>query len=156
DEKRGPSVRMAACVALLASCLALTGCSLLGKKQQGGTAASRQPAGQPPPAARPATADNSAVPAGGEGLLARPVIDPVLHRKPPPVTIQVLLAQDGKAAPVVVHEKVEADANGYFTILNLQPGKQYQLVARAKEGDRKLVGVTWATPPDPRVHVKLK
>jgi len=50
---------------------------------------------------------------------------------------------------------VEVNNQGYFTIEGLQPGRHYQLVARAHDGDRLMAGRTWATPPNPKVLIKI-
>src|SRR5262249_10432519 len=98
-----------------------------------------------------------APPQGVNGIIAGQVIDS-FNRKPPPTVIQVvsLDAKDPSAAPITVKlDPVNADANGYFTIQNLQAGPQYQLIARAEDGTHKLAGVTWATPPNPRVTIRI-
>ncbi|HMF12084.1 MAG TPA: TlpA disulfide reductase family protein, partial [Gemmataceae bacterium] len=102
--------------------------------------------------------DRSAPPGPVSGVLAGQIIDN-FNRKPPPTTIQIVSVQDGKetgAAPITVkHDPVSADVNGYFTIQNLQPGRQYQLIARAEDGTKKFAGVTWATPPNPRITIRI-
>ncbi len=148
---------MAACVAMLALSLAMAGCKMFGKKPAGGSS-------NPAPTAsagadnRGRTDDRAAVPVGVNGLLAGQIIDG-LNRKPPPTTIQVVATQDGKetgGAPITVKlDPVTADNQGYFTIQNLQAGRTYQLIARAEDGSRKLAGVTWATPPNPRVTIRM-
>lgn len=148
-------MRVAACVGLLAMCLAMTGCKMFGKKSNASTS-NPAPAGQYTPAER-AIADRTAPPQGVNGLIAGQVIDS-FNRKPPPTVIQIvsLDAKDPNAAPITVKlDPVNADANGYFTIQNLQPGRQYQLIARAEDGTKKLAGVTWATPPNPRVTIRI-
>lgn len=156
-------MRVRACVCLLAVCLVLTGCSLFGKRQSNGSSGlfgRKAPAAGPQPSERP-----SAVPAGGgqsalppstDGLVAGQVLDK-FNRKVPPVTIQVIAAQEGKdaGAPVVVNPRVDTDANGYFTILNLQPGKRYKLIARSKGGEPKMAGIVETTPPNPRLIIKV-
>jgi thiol-disulfide isomerase/thioredoxin len=148
---------MAACMAMLALSLAMAGCKMFGKKPAGG---SSNPAPNASAAAdnRGRLDDRAAVPVGVNGLLAGQIIDG-LNRKPPPTTIQVVATQDGKetgGAPITVKlDPVTADNQGYFTIQNLQPGRTYQLIARAEDGSRKLAGVTWATPPNPRVTIRM-
>jgi thiol-disulfide isomerase/thioredoxin len=51
--------------------------------------------------------------------------------------------------------EVAADNEGYFTIQGLQTGKQYQLLARTLDGDRKLAGTVFATPPYPRLVIRI-
>jgi thiol-disulfide isomerase/thioredoxin len=139
----------------MAMCLAATGCKMFGKKSNASTS-NPAPAGQYTPAER-AVADRTAPPQGVNGIIAGQVIDS-FNRKPPPTVIQVvsLDAKDPNAAPITVKlDPVNADTNGYFTIQNLQPGRQYQLIARAEDGTKKLAGVTWATPPNPRVTIRI-
>ena len=144
----GLAVRLAACVLLMAVSLMLAGCKMFGKKSN-----------STPSAGSGATAaDRTPAPPGVNGLLAGQVIN-TSNRKPPPTTIQVVSVQDSKetgGAPVTVKlDPVTADANGYFTIQNLQPGRQYQLIARSEDGGKKLAGVTWATPPNPRITIRI-
>jgi thiol-disulfide isomerase/thioredoxin len=128
---------------------------MFGKKSNTSTP-NPAPAGQTAPNDR-AVADRTAPPVGVNGILAGQVIDS-FNRKPPPTVIQIvsLDAKDAGAAPITVKlDPVNADQNGYFTIQNLQPGRQYQLIARAADGTKKLAGVTWATPPNPRVTIRI-
>src|SRR5439155_5520517 len=115
------------------------------------------PSSGSPTAERNATDDRTAPPPGVNGILAGQIIDS-FNRRPPPTTIQVVSMQDGRetgAAPITVKlDPVTADSNGYFTIQNLQAGRQYQLIARAEDGGRKFAGVTGATPPNPRISIR--
>jgi thiol-disulfide isomerase/thioredoxin len=149
---------MAACVLLTALSLTTAGCKMFGKKSNstpdsatGGTAGAGS-------VNRSGSQDRTAAPVGVNGLLAGQVIN-LSSRKPPLTTIQVISVQDGKetgGAPVTVKmDPVTADADGYFTIQNLQPGRQYQLIARSEDGGKKLAGVTWAVPPNPRITIRI-
>ena len=148
-------MRLAAYILLMALTLTLAGCKMFGKKSNSTPNAGSGATGGGDPSAG---ADRTAAPAGVNGLLAGQVIN-TSNRKPPPTTIQVVSVQNGKetgGAPVTVKlEPVTADANGYFTIQNLQPGRQYQLIARCEDGGKKLAGVTWATPPNPRITIRI-
>jgi thiol-disulfide isomerase/thioredoxin len=102
-------------------------------------------AGTDPRAAVPVSASS--------GILAGQVLDS-FNRKPPPTYIQVALIREGgepSSAPI----DVAADPQGYFTIQGLEPGKHYQLWARAQDGERKLAGTSYATPPNPRVIIQM-
>jgi thiol-disulfide isomerase/thioredoxin len=141
-------------ICLLIVCAGSTGCSLFGKKSP---AKPEAPAQQQSPAPNwPATSQNStpmtAVPAAVNGLIAGRVIDS-FDRKPPPTFVRVVSATDqaGSREPV----EVACDGDGYFTIHNLQPGQHYELIARTREGEAKLAGRTWATPPNPRVLIYI-
>jgi thiol-disulfide isomerase/thioredoxin len=139
---------------MLALCLGLAGCQLFNKKSSSSTNTAPPPAGQPTPADR-AAADTP--PAGLGGILAGQIIDG-FGTKPPPTYIQVVATQPAKepgAAPIVEKFEIVTDANGYYTIQNLQPGRRYQLIARAKDGGRKLAGMAWFIPPNPRAHIKI-
>lgn len=157
-------MRVLSSVCLLAVSLALAGCSSLGKKPapanpppKAPSADLRLPEGDgngvagnnpPPPDSRTAVPVSS-----GSGLLAGQVIDG-MNRRPSQTYIQVLPARepnDPPAAPI----EVAADNQGYFTIQGLKPGRHYQLIARAKDGERLLAGSTWATPPNPRVVIRI-
>ena len=86
------------------------------------------------------------------GVLAGQVMDRN-NRRPAGVIIQVVDLQkntpDGKF-------DITADSQGYFTINNLQPGRNYQLVARVKDGEKFYSGTILATPPNPRVSIFVK
>lgn len=149
-------MRLVASVAFLAACLGLAGCATFGKK--GSTA----PASQPPvgrgvatPADRVgAQPPDRAAPNGTlNGVLAGQVLDSY-NRAPPSVYIQVAEARDS-AAPAGAPIEVAADSQGYFTIQGLQPGKHYQLTARSRNGDQLLAGSSWATPPDPKILIRV-
>lgn len=76
------------------------------------------------------------------------------NRHPAAATVQVVEATDGAGktgAPI----EVPADPQGFFTIQGLQTGKRYQVTARARDGGRVLTGSITATPPDPRVLVRV-
>jgi thiol-disulfide isomerase/thioredoxin len=60
---------------------------------------------------------------------------------------------DAKAAPI--EQEVAVDAQGYFTIQNLEAGRNYQLLARAPDGDHLVAGVAWGRPPNPRVLIYM-
>jgi thiol-disulfide isomerase/thioredoxin len=86
-------------------------------------------------------------------MLAGQVIDSLNHR-PPPTYIQVAQVRDS-GEPAAAPIDVAADSQGYFTIQGLEPGKHYQLLARAQDGERRLAGITWATPPNPRLVIRM-
>jgi thiol-disulfide isomerase/thioredoxin len=89
---------------------------------------------------------------GAGGILAGQVVDSY-NRKPPPTLIQVVCLDDKQPAGAPID--VAADSMGYFTIQGLQTGKTYQLIARAKEGDRVLAGSTQARPPNPKLLIRV-
>jgi hypothetical protein len=98
------------------------------------------------------SATSSAPTGKPSGVLAGQVMDRN-NRRPAGVIIQVVDLQkntpDGKF-------DITADSQGYFTINNLQPGRNYQLVARVKDGDKFYSGTILATPPNPRVSIFVK
>jgi thiol-disulfide isomerase/thioredoxin len=150
-------VRVVACTVLLALCLGVTGCRLFGKKSP--TAANPADHTAPPaadivpPQPSPANTAGAGAPAGVDGLLAGRVLDSY-GSKPPLTSIRVVALDEGKdgaAAPI----EYRTDDQGYFTIFALQPGKHYKLVARAKDGDRLLAGISYVTPPDPKVLIRI-
>jgi thiol-disulfide isomerase/thioredoxin len=151
-------VRFAWCLGLLGLCLGLSGCSLFGKKPAATPTVPGQPlpastAGPVTPLAATQPPERSINTAGLSGILAGQVIDSY-NRTPPPTFIQVSVpSEPGLGSPPPL--EVAADAQGYFTIQGLQPGRHYQLIARAKTGDRILAGTTWATPPDPRLVIRV-
>lgn len=152
-------MRVAPCVALMAGCLALAGCSAFGKKSPTAAAPPARPsadaaaATDPPRVPFPTADAKTAVPvAANTGILAGQVVDSYNRRPPTQTYIQVAASNEPSAAPL----DVATDANGYFTIQGLQPGRAYQLLARSQDSDgHRLAGTTWTTPPNPRVVIKI-
>jgi thiol-disulfide isomerase/thioredoxin len=147
-----------ACVGVVALCLGLVGCSAFSKRGQGTSGPTGRSGGGPPPAdvadrAPPVSPVQRTSGPGPNGILAGQVLDSY-NRRPPPTYIQVISSQDARD-PKMARIEVAADGQGYFTIQGLQPGQHYQLIARAKDGDRVLAGSTWATPPDPKVLIRI-
>jgi thiol-disulfide isomerase/thioredoxin len=138
---------------MVACCLGLAGCSLFGKK------ASTKPANPPPdvagsawpPRAEDTPTPTRTTPTPGSGILAGRVLDSY-DRKPPATFIQVV-ASDEPGAKSAAPIEVATDAQGYFTIYDLKPGRSYELIARTRDGSPKLAGRTWAKPPNPRVLI---
>ncbi len=153
-------MRVVAWVGFVACCLLASGCSLFGKRSP----AAANPAGQArndrgiaAPAERaavtPAVPDRTAPPPGLGGLLAGQVIDS-FNRHPSAAFIQV--AELGSGAPTgAAPIDVAADSQGYFTIQGLKPGRHYQLTARAREGGHVLAGTSFATPPNPKLLIRI-
>jgi thiol-disulfide isomerase/thioredoxin len=150
-------VRIVVCVTGLAVCLALAGCTTFGKKAGSSNPPNRSAAdrglvtpndrlGALPP-------DKPGATAGLNGILAGQILDSY-NQRPPSTFIQVVEARE-PGAPAGAPIEVAADSQGYFTIQGLQPGKHYQLTARARDGDRVLAGSSWATPPDPKVFIRI-
>src|SRR5262249_53368854 len=97
---------------------------------------------------------NPVVPtSAASGILAGQVIDS-FSRPPGEAYILVSFPKEGAAKDKKPIE-VQTNAQGYFTIAGLQPGKHYQLIARCRDGKRMLAGTTFATPPNPRVVIKI-
>jgi len=144
---------------LLTLCLALAGCTSSGKKAPVAATPGANPAPDPPRAQAefpiPPLRDREdprpvLAPASSSGLLAGQIIDN-FNRRLPPVYIRVRESGTAPGAPI----EVAADRDGYFTIQGLQVGKTYQLTATARDGDRLLAGSTWATPPNPRLVIRV-
>lgn len=150
-------MRIAPLLVFGAVCLGFIGCTTSGRKQA-------TPAAGPVPAAStdirsvppqpiqplPPLSNNPVAPASMSGLLAGQVIDDT-NAHPPAIYVQVLEPGVRTGAPI----EVATDAQGYFTIQGLQLGHTYQLVARARLGDRVLAGSVMAMPPNPRVLIRL-
>jgi thiol-disulfide isomerase/thioredoxin len=150
-------VRVSACVALLACCLSLTGCSLFGKRPSSGpNAAAGGGGGSSLPSldrnpGTPTALDRTNPPSQFGGILAGQVVD-AYGTKHSSASIQVVDSREQGAAPI----EVAADPNGYFTIQGLNPGRSYQLVARVREADKLVAaGTTYATPPNPRLVIRV-
>jgi thiol-disulfide isomerase/thioredoxin len=141
-------------------CLVLAGCSTLGKKASTpATPTSQRSADRtlaaPADRAGSLTPVNAtANPSGLGGLLAGQVITSY-NRNPPGTTYIQVTEPPDPGKPTGAPVEVVADAQGYFTIQGLQPGRHYQLTARVRNGDQLLAGTTWATPPDPKVLIRI-
>lgn len=147
-------MRVKLCVLATLISLGLAGCNTFGKKPHGADTQARavNQRRQPQPEREPPPPDPSAPPQGVNGILAGMILD-YNNQRPPATYIQVVEAREAGApgAPI----DIAADSQGYFTVQGLQPGRHYQLIARARDGARPLVGSTWATPPDPKVFIRL-
>jgi thiol-disulfide isomerase/thioredoxin len=148
----GQVVRVVPYVGLMALCL--VGCSTFGKKSNppprapADTPFAPKPSGgvvMPPP-------DPLTAAPGNSGILAGQIIDSY-NRQPAVTYIQVTAATE-KGEPAGAPIEVRAD-RGFFTIPGLQAGRHYQLTARAQDGSRILAGTTWATPPNPKVLIRI-
>lgn len=84
------------------------------------------------------------------GVLAGRVIDSFNQQRPGAI-IQVQAVEEQDAEPM----EVAANAEGYFTIQGLEPGRRYRLAARARKGDAVLGGTTIATPPNVVLVIKV-
>jgi thiol-disulfide isomerase/thioredoxin len=147
-------VRVVGWLAFLALCLGLVGCNSPGKTtalpkaardDRPGAAAPRDPALALPPAA-PATAGDAS------GIVAGRVLDNFSNT--PYSDIWVVPPADGQGAPVARH--AETDRQGYFTVMNLQPGLSYRLIAQTKEGDYRQAGEVTVRAPNARVIIQVR
>jgi thiol-disulfide isomerase/thioredoxin len=90
------------------------------------------------------------------GVLAGQVITSFDGRPPPRTYVQVRpTSGKGAAEPTGAPIDHEIDSNGYFTIVGLEPGRQYQLIARGHDGQKLLAGMAWATPPNSRMVIPI-
>lgn len=92
---------------------------------------------------------SSATNPSGNSILAGQVMDN-FNRRPTGAMIQVVEVQ---ADPSQQKVEVAADSQGYFNIPGLKPGKNYQLVARVRDGERFYTGTALVVPPNPRVSI---
>ncbi len=88
--------------------------------------------------------------AESRGLLSGFVEDPE-GRKAGKVYVQVQPTEGGTGEPVGVLTLPD----GSFLLNNLKPGASYTLTARAKDGDRSLVGRVITRAPNPRIRIPL-
>jgi thiol-disulfide isomerase/thioredoxin len=154
------AVRATASVCLLAACIGLAGCKSFGfKSKDRGNAPSQQPAdlnGQSAAAPPARGSTDRRTTSDLNGVLAGRVLDSYENR-PPPTFIKVVLASNNKenrAAPIEMPD-VKVDDQGYFTIYGLQQGQHYELIARTRDGERKLAGRGMAIPPNTRVLIHM-
>jgi hypothetical protein len=140
---------------IVAACGLQAGCSSFGRKPAGPNLPPPPGRGAYPPPVDPigVTAPgrpSDTVPTGG--ILAGQIVDS-FDRRPPATFIQVVELQGKKAAGAPI--EVAADSQGYFTIQGLQPGRHYQLTARAKTGTQVLAGTVLAIPPNPKLVIRI-
>jgi thiol-disulfide isomerase/thioredoxin len=145
-------VRAVACLGIVLLSLGLAGCSLFSKKSQTKQDAPPPPAPLAPDWSRSSTDKTTGTPTGLGGILAGQVRDS-LDRPAPKTYIQVVPA--GAAGAKSTPLEVET-VGGCFTIYNLQPGQHYQLIARTREGEAKMAGTIWATPPNARLLIYMR
>lgn len=84
------------------------------------------------------------------GVLAGRVIDSFNQHRPGAI-IQVQAVEETESEPL----EIAANAEGYFVIQGLEPGKRYRLAARARKGDAVLGGTTIASPPNVVLVIKV-
>jgi thiol-disulfide isomerase/thioredoxin len=161
----GQAVRFMAGVCVVALCLGLMGCSAFGKKAPNAPPPPPQRPPVPPPGT-PLGPGASSTGAGSQpeqpiqltspfsGILAGEVQDSYKRRQPN-TYIRVMPGKDRDGKETGTPIEAATDQNGYFTIQGLQPGRPYQLVAVSRDGDRKLAGATWATPPSTRLLIRV-
>ncbi len=154
-------MRVFPCMIVLAiMCTAFAGCSAF-KKNTNGT--------QPAPAgggAAPAKFPNDpllppppppAFPAGATGktpttILAGSVTD-AYHRPMAGAYVRwVRVDEKDAGAPI----DVAADVNGYFIIQGLQPGADYKLIARTKQGEQLLAGELFTEAPNVHAVIAIR
>jgi len=133
-------------------CVGLTGCSLFNKRPASGDKALATSSDQPfkPPEPAPITGRN---PSDAElgGMLAGRVIDSYNNRPADAYVRWVCMEDKDQETPV----DVAVNPEGYFTIQGLKRGKHYKLIARAKNGERVLAGITYTEAPNVRVLIKV-
>lgn len=151
-------MRVAPCVVLAILMLISAGCSTFGKKSAGSAhpkapAADQGPGPQAERSPPPPSFDRTSPPLGVNGVLAGQIIDNN-NRRPASAFIQVAELDEtasARGAPI----EVRADPQGYFTIQGLQTGRRYQLTARVRNGSQVLAGTVLATPPDPKLVIRV-
>lgn len=160
------SVRVLACIVVVGSlCFAGGGCALFKKSNASSTpAAAGGGGGGTSPAKFPGSNDpilnssgapqaNAAPvqPNASGAILAGRVVDG--YSKPPANTSIRLVSVDQKDAQPT---EVAVTPDGYFTIQNLKSGGNYKLLARGKNGDRMLAGITYTSAPNVRLLIQVK
>jgi thiol-disulfide isomerase/thioredoxin len=152
-------LRVAPCLIVAASVsVGLIGCSSTNRRPAGngdgpflgaGPQANAKKAEPTDPLSNSATA-----PPNIDSMLAGQVLDGV-NGRPVSAKIRCVCLDDPKARE---DEKdvAETDAQGHYIIQGLKPGKQYKLIARAKQDGRTLEGVKYTLAPNPCAYIKLQ
>ncbi|HVS34716.1 MAG TPA: redoxin family protein [Gemmataceae bacterium] len=93
-------------------------------------------------------------PAETDVLLAGQVVEKAFGKRVPDASIQLVDLEDANPTPAARLD-FRANSDGYFFIPGLVQGHHYQLIARSKDGDHLLSGVTLAAPPNPRLSIYI-
>jgi thiol-disulfide isomerase/thioredoxin len=147
-----------ACLAVLVTCSFLVpGCAVFSKKSPDTNAPATGAGSGTPPAKFPTSGDpllggGNASQAYGGAVLAGRVFDN--YSKPPANTSIQLVGLDGKETGNP--KEVNVTPDGYFIIQGLKSGASYKLLARGKNGDHLLAGITYAKAPNLTVVIQVK
>lgn len=147
-------MRVVPCVILLFT-VGLTGCQSLFKRpgdaRNSAGAAIKAPA-KFPGGNEPLIGKGPAEASELGGLIAGYVIDKY-NDHPRNAYIRWVSAEEpvDKEAPI----DVAVNPQGYFTIRGLKPDHRYKLVARAKDGDKMIAGITYTSTPNIHVLIRL-
>jgi thiol-disulfide isomerase/thioredoxin len=154
-------MRIVPCIVVLAFlCCCSTGCQLSNKKDGSGASGGSGPflgagsgSGEKPKLAPTSDPLAGAAVSGAdlEGLLAGRVID-ARTGQPADAQIHYVCLDDPKAEEAPID--VAVNAQGYFMIQGLKSGKQYKLIARTKNGERLMTGVSITRVPN--VHMLIR
>ncbi len=158
-ENEAQAVRSLVCMAvLIVGMLAVPGCALFNKKSSDTKPPAATGSGSgTPPAKFPTSSDplingGNASKSYGGAVLAGRVIDN--YSKPPVDTSIRLVSVDGKESDNP--QDVTVTPEGYFTIPGLKSGANYKLVARGKNGDHLLAGITYTRAPNLTVVIQVR
>jgi thiol-disulfide isomerase/thioredoxin len=152
-------VRVAPCLIVAASVsVGLLGCSSTNRRPGGNGDGPFLGAGPQANAKKaeptdPLSNSSSTVP-DMDSMLAGQVLDGV-NGRPVSAKIRCVCLDDPKAREDD-KDMAETDAKGHYIIQGLKPGKQYKLIARAKQDGRTLVGVKYTLAPNPCAYIKLQ
>jgi thiol-disulfide isomerase/thioredoxin len=158
-------VRLVACLLVFAClCLGGTGCALFNKKPgegKTGNGGSKEPAKFPSGNGGGRGNGTSADPLHGgasphtgdqEGLIAGTVIDK-FNNRPKDAYVRWVCLDDPKKEEAPIDVAVSPE--GYFTIRGLKNNGQYKLMARARDGNHMIAGVTYTKSPNIHVLIRL-
>jgi thiol-disulfide isomerase/thioredoxin len=144
-------VRIRIGLLLAALCLGLVGCVTPGPKPNPpdgpGTPFTGAKLTKPP-------RDAGGAPPEADILLAGQVVEKAFGRRVANASIQIVDLEDTNPAPAARLD-FRANGDGYFFIPGLVQGHHYQLIARSKDADHLLSGMTLATPPNPRLSIYI-
>lgn len=144
---------LACAILVIVLCLTGPGCAIFKKS----TDPKATPTGGTPPAKFPTSSDpiingGAAAKAKPGAVLAGRVIDN--YSKPPANTSIRLVSVDGKDSAAA--KDVDVMPDGYFIIQGLKSGANYKLLARGKNGDHVLAGITQTTAPNLTVVIQVR
>ncbi len=147
-------------VGLVIFCLGLAGCGLFDRNGGKSSGSTKQPftglqsSQDPAPGPGGAGALANDLPPRVDGVISGQVLSKDTNRRLNNAYIRVVDLQNPNTERAAL--EIETDPNGWFIVKSLQKGRNYQLIARAREDGRFLSGIEVVRAPNPRVCITVE